>query len=210
MGHGQMLSVSKVEEWLTRPRDAGAAHPDPRDQGECVIIRSSDSFPGEPPPVSPSDRPAEQPSAPSGCQPGDQAHLHPAGDQDCRRSGRDQRPGVSGPSSGTRTLRLQLVMIPPGSRGTPHFHDRHQLAVCVVSGEAEVWHGAAFARRAVVRAGDFIYVPPGTPHLTVNRGEVASIAVVARTEPAEQDHAVTVELPRHLAALLSFPVGGDE
>jgi uncharacterized RmlC-like cupin family protein len=211
MGHGQMLSVSKVEEWLTRPRDTGPARPGPRNQsGECVIIRSGDSFPGEHSPVSPSDLPGGRPASPSECQPGDQARVDPAGDQDCRRSGRDQRPGVSGPSSGARALRLQLVMIAPGTRGRPHFHDRQETAVCVVSGEAEVWHGTGLAKRAVVRAGDVIYVPPGAPHLAVNRGDVTSIAVVARAEPGDLDHAVTVELPRHLGALLSIPVGGDE
>jgi len=209
MGHGQMLSVSKVEKWLTRPRDAGLAPLDPRNHGECVIIRSSDSFPGEQPAVSPGDLPGGRPPSPIECQPGDQASPHPAGDQDCRRSGRDQRPGVSGPSSGTRTLRLQLVMIPPGTRGTPHFHHRYEIALCVVSGEAEVWHGAGLAQRSVVRAGDFLYVPPGAPHLAVNRGDVTSIAVMAQAGSAEQDHAVTVELPRHLAALLAIPVGGE-
>ena len=70
-------------------------------------------------------------------------------------------------------------MIPPGTRGLPHLHG-HETAGYVVSGEAEVWHGTGLIRRSVVRAGDFIYIPPGTPHLAVNRGDVTSIAVVAR------------------------------
>jgi uncharacterized RmlC-like cupin family protein len=63
----------------------------------------------------------------------------------------------------------------------------------------------------VVRAGDFMYIPPGTPHLPVNRGDVTAIAVVARTDPTETDPTrtqsrVVVELPRHLADLLSLPI----
>jgi uncharacterized RmlC-like cupin family protein len=99
-------------------------------------------------------------------------------------------------------------MIAPGTRGLPHFHDGSETAVYMVSGEAEVWHGTGLAKRTVVRAGDFIYVPPGAPHLAVNRGRVTSIAVVARAGPASQAGEVTVELPRHLGALRSVPVGG--
>jgi uncharacterized RmlC-like cupin family protein len=101
-------------------------------------------------------------------------------------------------------------MIPPGTRGTPHFHADRETAIYVVSGEADVWHGPGLGNRSAVRAGDFIYIPPGTPHLAVNRGDVTSIAVVARTDPADQPGAVVIELPRHLAALTDYPVGLGE
>jgi uncharacterized RmlC-like cupin family protein len=126
--------------------------------------------------------------------------------EECRRSLADP-PGGSGPSSGGPALRLHLAMIPPGTRGLPHFHAHGETAVYVVSGEADVWHGPGLGKRSAVRAGDFIYIPPGTPHLAVNRGDVTSIAVVARTDPADQPGAVVIELPRHLAVLSSYPVG---
>jgi uncharacterized RmlC-like cupin family protein len=128
--------------------------------------------------------------------------------ENCRRS--VSEPGVSGPSSGSRDLRLHLVMIPPGTRCLPHLHAGTESAVYVVSGEADVWHGTGLAKRSAVRAGDFIYIPPGLPHLAVNRGEVTSIAVVARADPADQAEAVVIELPRHLAGLLSYPVAVGE
>lgn len=109
--------------------------------------------------------------------------LSATGDCVIIRSAGASRPGVSGLSAGARALGLNLVMIPPGSRGMPHYHDGHEIALYLVSGETEVWHGADLAKRATVRAGDFIYIPPGTPHLAVNRGDVTSIAVVARTDP---------------------------
>jgi uncharacterized RmlC-like cupin family protein len=55
-----------------------------------------------------------------------------------------------------------------------------------------------------------MYVPPGTPHLPVNRGTVTSVSVVARTDPEEQQSVVVIELPRHLADLLSLPVAIQE
>ena len=70
-------------------------------------------------------------------------------------------PGVTGQSAGAQGLCLNLVMIPPGSRGMPHFHDGHETAIYTVSGQTEVWHGHGLVKRTVVRAGDFMYSPPG-------------------------------------------------
>ena len=114
--------------------------------------------------------------------------------------------GVTSQSAGAQGLCLNLVMIPPGRRGMPHFHDGHETAIYTVSGQTEVWHGRGLAKRTVVRAGDFLYIPPGTPHLPVNWGDVTAIAVVARSDPAEAESRVVVDLPRHLADLLSLPI----
>ena len=159
-----MLRVSKVDEWLSRPRDAEPTPAGPRAHRDGVIIRSSQLAGGLP-------------------------ALSPAGP----------------PGAGAR-LRLHLALIPPGTRGAPHFHAGHETAVYIVSGETEVWHGAGLARRSTARAGDVVYIQPGAPHLAVNRGEVTSIAVVARTGQQEQPAAVAMELPRHLAGLRSLPV----
>ncbi len=190
-----MLRVSKSDGWPPRAHDAGAGRQDLRSCGGYVAIRSGGCLTGGSLPV------------PAG-HPGGEPPGHAAATQDCRRSGGDQ-PGGSGPSSGCQALRLHLVMIPPGTRGQPHLHPGHETAGYVVSGEAEVWHGAGLARRSVVRAGDYIYIPPGTPHLVVNRGDVTSITVVARPYQTSAG-SVTVELPRHLAGLLSYPVGYGE
>jgi len=118
--------------------------------------------------------------------------------------------GISSRSAGSTALCLHVVMIPPGTRGMPHYHAEHESAIYTVSGETEVWHGDGLLQRTVVRAGDFMYVPPGTPHLPVNRGNVMSVSVVARTDPEEQESVVVLELPRHLANLLSLPVAIQE
>jgi quercetin dioxygenase-like cupin family protein len=206
-----MLRVIKVERWLPRQRDTGPASPDPGNPGENVIIRSA------------SDLSGGTLLPPEGL-PGEQAVVRPAGDAGCRRSDRDQRPDGSGPSPGARALRLHLVLRPPGTRGLPHRHDGRETGVYVVSGEAELWHGPGFAQRSTLRAGDYVCIPPGVPHLAVNQGDVTSIAVVTRTDPAGTGGRATngtetgdtgdagtvpVELPRHLIRLLGFPVGSE-
>jgi uncharacterized RmlC-like cupin family protein len=180
MGNGQMLRVSKVEDWLRR----APTRPDLSTRGDCVIIRSSEgrgSIPGS----------------------GNGADIS-------HEPIKTLTMGISGQTAGSQALRLQLVMIPPGTRGMPHFHADHESAIYTVSGETEIWHGNGLVKRTVMRAGDFMYVPPGTPHLAVNRSDVMTIAVTASTDPEEREDVVVVELPRHLADVLSFPVAVRE
>src|SRR5919109_700463 len=122
------------------------------------------------------------------------------------RQGVSLATGVSSRSAGAQALCLHLVTIPPRTRGVPHRHEGHESAIYTVSGETEVWHGESLMQRTVVRAGDFMYIPPGIPHLPVNRSDVVTVAVVARTDPREQESVVTLNLPEHLADLDAFPV----
>jgi len=126
------------------------------------------------------------------------------------RSADAPRAGANAVSAGARAQGVNLAMIPPGSRGRPHYHDGREIALYLVSGATEVWYGAGLARRSLVRAGDFIYIPPRTPHLAVNSGDVTSIAVVAEGDAADHADTVVIELPRHLAGLLSLPVAVQE
>jgi uncharacterized RmlC-like cupin family protein len=137
--------------------------------------------------------------------PGEVVIIRAAGTYDGKQ-GMTLATGVSSRSAGARALCLHLVTIPPGSRGIPHLHDGHESAIYIASGQTEVWHGTGLRQRSVVRAGDFIYIPPGIPHLPVNRGDVTAVAVVARTDPHEQESIVTLSLPPHLAELNAVPV----
>jgi uncharacterized RmlC-like cupin family protein len=181
-----MLRVSMVDGWLSRPRGTEPARPDLPAQGARV-----------------QEHRVQEHRVKEHC-----VIIRSRG-EDGRRSAGEQ-PGVSGPSSGKPPLRLRLVMIPPGTRSLPHFHAAGETAIYVVSGEADVWHGPGLGKRSAVRAGDFIYVPPGAPHLAVNRGEVTSIAVVGRTDPPDRPGIVVIELPRHLVGLSSYPVASGE
>jgi uncharacterized RmlC-like cupin family protein len=80
------------------------------------------------------------------------------------------------------------VTVPPGTRGVPHVHHGHESAIHTVSSETEVWHGEGLRHRAVVTAGHFLYVPPGTPHLPVSRSEVTTVVVVAKARAAPAIH----------------------
>ncbi|HSJ92568.1 MAG TPA: cupin domain-containing protein [Gaiellaceae bacterium] len=96
--------------------------------------------------------------------------------------------GVSAESAGARGLCLHRLELPPGAHAEPHLHEEHESAVYVLSGEAVMWHGERLEQRMDIRAGDFVYIPAGVPHLPANASESEPVvAVIARTDPSEQE-----------------------
>jgi uncharacterized RmlC-like cupin family protein len=107
--------------------------------------------------------------------------------------------GISRENAGASGLCLYKVVIPPGGSAQAHFHKDHETAVYLLEGRVETFYGESLARSVVNGPGDFIYIPAGMPHKPVNLSvtEVA-IAIVARTDPNEQEGIVPVEEPEHL------------
>ncbi len=100
-------------------------------------------------------------------------------------------PAITAQSTGARGLCMELITIPPGGRAKAHMHESHETAIYVLSGEVESFYGEGLRERMVARAGDFIYVPAGVPHLPVNLSQTEPArAVVARTDPNEQESVV--------------------
>jgi uncharacterized RmlC-like cupin family protein len=100
--------------------------------------------------------------------------------------------GVSRETVGSNALCMRLMMLPPGTRGTPHSHKGHESAIWVAMGEAEIWHGPGLC---------------GPPHVPVNRSETKMmVAVMARTDPAERESVILCDLPPHLDGLFAVPV----
>ena len=112
----------------------------------------------------------------------------PTGSRAVSRQGLDQFEGVSAQSVGSRGLCAHLLAIPPGARAMAHRHVGHESAIYVIEGTAVVWFGENLESRAVVTAGDFVYIPPGVPHVPINLSDTEPArAVVARTDPNEQE-----------------------
>ena len=82
--------------------------------------------------------------------------------------------------------------MPPGARARAHLHEDHESAIYVISGHGEFWWGPELEHHAVVEAGDFIHIPAGVPHLPANPGPEPLEAVIARTDPNEQESVVTL------------------
>jgi uncharacterized RmlC-like cupin family protein len=107
------------------------------------------------------------------------------------KQGPDYTPGISAESVDARALWLGSVTIPPGGRTKAHVHENHESGFFLVSGdEVELWTGDELEHCETARAGDYLYVPAGVPHVAVNRSDVPAVFVGARTDPNEQESVV--------------------
>ena len=98
--------------------------------------------------------------------------------------------GISAENAGARGICMHLLTIPPGQRAKAHKHEHHETAIYVLSGSSVMWWGERLEHRMEVGAGDMLYIPAGVPHLPANEGDVPCIAVIARTDPNEQESVV--------------------
>lgn len=113
--------------------------------------------------------------------------------------------GVSASTSGARGLCLELATLPPGARGRAHLHAEHESAAYVLQGELVLWFGPELEEKLVARAGDFLYIPGGVPHLPANASATdPAVALLARTDANEQESAIP------LPALDALPHLRDE
>ena len=105
------------------------------------------------------------------------------------KQGLDYTPGVSAQSVGSRAIWLGSVTVPPhGGRTKAHLHGNHETALYLISAdEVELWTGEQLEHREIARAGDYIYIPAGVPHVAVNRTETPAAFIAARTDPNEQE-----------------------
>ena len=108
------------------------------------------------------------------------------------KQGLNYTPGVSAESVGSRAIWLGTVTLPAwGGRTKAHLHESHETALYMLSGdEVELWTGEQLDHREVARAGDYVYIPAGVPHVAVNCTETAAEFVAARTDPNEQESVV--------------------
>jgi uncharacterized RmlC-like cupin family protein len=88
---------------------------------------------------------------------------------------------------------MTVVTLPPGARAKTHLHQGIETAVYLIEGEAEMYFGERLGERLAARAGEYVYVPAGMPHLVLNRSEAPCRAIVAHTSP--DDQAGIVPLP---------------
>lgn len=98
--------------------------------------------------------------------------------------------GIAKETVGSSALCMHLLTIPPGGRAKAHKHECHETAIYVISGEGEMWFGERLEQHVITRAGEMLYIPAGVPHLPANRSDKPVVAVIARTDPHEQESVV--------------------
>ena len=127
------------------------------------------------------------------------------------KQGFDYFEGIAKETVGSTGLCMHLLTIPPGGRAKAHKHEHHETAIYVLSGVGHTWHGDRLENLAIVKAGEMFYIPAGVPHLPANLGDVPLTAVIARTDPNEQESVVLLpELDELVPAQPSSAVKQDK
>jgi len=115
--------------------------------------------------------------------------IRPGGSYDGKQ-GLSYFEGIARETVGSTGICMHLLTIPPGARAKAHLHESHETAIYVLSGEAHTWYGPRLEEHVIVRAGEMFYIPAGVPHLPANLSDAPCSAVIARTDPHEQESVV--------------------
>ena len=154
----------------------------PSDSGKTGIEPKT-ALVGEPPRPIRSLSTSKQ-AVPTGC-------VIPLGEKYRGKQGLDYIPAVSAENVGSSGIWFGMVTIPPGGRTVAHYHEAHETAIYVISGhELEMYSGDQLEVQEICGPGDFLYIPAGVPHVAVNRSQTPVKAVLARTDPNEQESVV--------------------
>ncbi len=95
--------------------------------------------------------------------------------------------GISAQNVGAQAICMHLLKMPPGARAKAHLHENHETAIYLITGKAAMWYGPHLEHHLEMNAGEFLYIPAGVPHLPYNPGATEAVAVLARTDPNEQE-----------------------
>lgn len=126
------------------------------------------------------------------------ARLRPGGTYSGKQ-GFDYFEGIAAETVGSKGICMHLLTIPPGARAKAHLHESHETAIYTLEGEVVMWWGHELENRMDTKAGDLVYIPAGMPHLPANLTDREAKAVIARTDPNEQE---SVELRSDLEHLV--------
>ena len=110
------------------------------------------------------------------------------------KQGLDYFAGVSTETAGSTGICMHLLVIPPGGRAKAHYHENHETAIYQLEGVTEFHHGPNLEFTSRVEQGDYVYIPAGVPHQPYNPTDKPAKALIARTDPNEQESVVLVDL----------------
>ena len=100
-------------------------------------------------------------------------------------------PGISAETVGAKVVFLGMVTLLPEGRTKAHFHEYHESAFYLLSGEeVELCTGDRLEHREIARPGDYLFIPAKVPHVAVNRGKTPAVFIGVRNEPTAQESVV--------------------
>ena len=138
-----------------------------------------------------------RPEPPAGFGPGHRPLVRvPAGDlvaDTAQSAGMQRLEAISGKRVGAEHIWMGRTVVPPGARSADHHHGRSETGIHVISGHPVfVFLDGGKEVRLETGPGDFVWVPPFTPHREENPNpEQEAVVVIARST----QEAIVVNLP---------------
>ncbi len=108
------------------------------------------------------------------------------------KQGLDYFSGISAEAVGAEAICMHMLVMPPGASAKPHYHESHETAIYMLEGVTEFKHGPNLEFTDRVEAGDYVYIPAGVPHQPYNPTDSRAVAIIARTDPNEQESVILV------------------
>lgn len=109
------------------------------------------------------------------------------------KQGLDYFSGVSAQSAGAKAICMHMLVMPPGASAKPHLHEGHETAIYQLEGSTSFRHGPNLEFVDQVNEGDYVYIPAGVPHQPFNPTDKIARALIARTDPNEQESVVVLD-----------------
>ncbi len=91
-----------------------------------------------------------------------------------------RQPGITAETVGVSKVWMGVVTAAPNETGQPHHHGEAETAAYVLSGRVRVYYGEDFKEVVEAGPGDFLFVPPHTPHIEANPFDEPHTAVLVR------------------------------
>jgi len=104
-------------------------------------------------------------------------------DVTAQTDGAFRRAGVSRENSDASKIWLGKVMTPAGYASEAHHHGEAETAGYVLKGRAYVLFGEGYRERVDLEEGDFVFVPPNTPHIEGNASDTDELIWMTARSP---------------------------
>jgi uncharacterized RmlC-like cupin family protein len=95
--------------------------------------------------------------------------------------------GASAETVGAEHICMNVLPMPDGARAKVHYHRGIETISYLLEGECAVYYGEKLERRAIMRAGEQMYIPADVPHAPCNESGAPCTWLVVHSSGSDQD-----------------------
>jgi len=110
------------------------------------------------------------------------------------KQGLDYFSGISAETAGSEAICMHMLVMPPGATAKPHYHERHETAIYMLEGVTNSATGPTSSTASESSRGTMCTSRRRSAH-ALQPTEGRAVAIIARTDPNEQESVVLVDKP---------------